>query len=157
MSKKETRYNRDSRKYLVDLIENLKNDDDYTKIFDILTSDPANVWTRNSNGVFINLSVASDETLDKITKFLKKTTSNKSLEIEVDTNAIPIVSTQQKNRTYKLSNYEQNIIKQKNLKKVMDAEKEYEELTFNTNKKSKAKPVVAKKPVRKSQSKKIDL
>ncbi len=136
MSRKKSKYTRDDRKHIVTLIENLKNDDDYVAIFEILTDDPSNICTRNSNGVFINLSVVNDNTLNKITKYLTKTHNKKMTEIEVDTDTIPNIVYPHKNRTYKLSNYEQNIIKQRNLKKVMNNENEYEELKFSAKKKN---------------------
>jgi len=135
MDRKKTKYSREDRKYIVERIENLKNDDDYIAIFDILTNDPANIYTRNSNATFVNLSVLNDTTLDKISKYLKKINDNKLSEINVDTDIIPITSTTQcADRTYKLSNYEQNIIKQRNLKKMMNTNSDYEELKFNTKK-----------------------
>ena len=67
-----SKYTRDDRKYIVQSIENLKNDKDYVAIFEILTSDNENTYTLNSNGVFLNLSSVRDDTLDKITKYLKK-------------------------------------------------------------------------------------
>lgn len=149
MDRKVTKYSREDRKYIVELIENLKNDDDYITIFDILTQDPANIYTRNSNATFVNLSVLSDTTLDKISKYLKKINSAKSNEINTNTDIIPIAhSNIHTDRTYKLSNYEQNIIKQRNLKKMMNSENEYEELKFNTKNKNLSTPNKPTTPVK---------
>lgn len=135
---KKTRYTRDDRKHIVELIENLKNNDDYVTIFEILTDDPANSYMTNSNGVFLNLSAVSDSTLDRISKFLVKISKRKTSNIEVDVDVIPVTSSVKSNRTYKLSNYERNILKQQNLKKIMnDDNRDYEELSVKKIKTSK--------------------
>jgi hypothetical protein len=135
-------YSRDDRKHVVECIENLKNDKDYVKIFEILTNDDSNSYTHNSNGVFLNLSVVSDSTLDEISKYLRKIdkqNKKKATEIEVDIDVIPTNNNSRNDsRAYKLSNYEKNILKQRNLKKVLNEENEYEELKFSAEKKKKS-------------------
>src|SRR5437879_2801123 len=131
-----SRYARDDRKHIVQSIENLKNDEDYVAIFEILTDDSANSYTQNSNGVFLNLSAVSDTTLDKISKYLNKINKKRAGQIEVDIDVIPSGNTSKSERAYKLSNYEKNILKQRNLKKVLNDENEYEELRFSAKKKS---------------------
>jgi hypothetical protein len=133
---KSSKYTRDDRKYISAQIENLKNDDYGIAIFDILVQDPANIFTINSNGTHLNMSVLSDQTLDNVTKYLKRVNREKKTEINIDTDVIPSISQQPKDRAYKLSNYEQNIIKQRDLKKMMNADKEYEPLKFNAKKKT---------------------
>lgn len=129
---KTTKYSRDDRKHIVELIENLKNDSDYVAIFEILVTDVKNAYTVNSNGVFLNLSVVSDVTLDKISKYLKKVNKKRISQIEVDVDIIPNVNDNMVDRTYKLTNYEKNILKQRNLKKVLNEDNEYEELKFTS-------------------------
>jgi len=132
---RKSKYSRDDRKHIVESIDNLKNNEDYVAIFEILTDDSANSYTQNSNGVFLNLSAVSDNTLEKITKYLRKINKNKVNEIEVNTDVIPNGNTSKSDRAYKLSNYEKNILKQRNLKKVLNEEDEYEELRFSAKKK----------------------
>jgi hypothetical protein len=130
-----TRYSRDARKHIVSLIENLKNDKDYENIFEILTDDSSgqNSYTQNSNGVFLNLSTISDNVLDKVTAYLNKVAKRVEEEKDESDEDIPLVpATRTTDRTYKLSNYEKNIIKQRNLKKVLNEDNDYEELSFNT-------------------------
>jgi hypothetical protein len=135
MDRKKSKYTRDDRKHIVEQIETLKNDADYVAIFEILTDDTANSYTQNSNGVFLNLSAVSDSTLDRINKYLNKVNKKKIAEIEVDIDIIPNASNILKtDRAYKLSNYEKNILKQRNLKKVLNEENEYEELRFSAKK-----------------------
>ena len=131
-----SRYSREDRKHIVELIENLKNDEDYVAIFEILMQDNSNSYTQNSNGVFLNLSAVSDKTLIRISKYLKKVNKKREQEIVVDVDVIPSSNISKVDRTYKLSNYEKNIIKQRNLKKVLNEDNEYEELKFTAKKKS---------------------
>ena len=140
-----SKYTRDDRKNIVKSIENLKDDTDYVIIFDILMSDTANdiICTTNSNGVFLNLSVVGDDTLDKINVYLDKISKSKQKSVIVDdiVNAIPNTNSFKSDRTYKLSNYEQNIIRQRDLKKVLEKDNEYEELSLSktVHKRSKTK------------------
>ena len=131
-----SRYTRDDRKHIVESIENLKNDQDYVSIFEILTSDDNILYTPNSNGVFLNLSSASDKTLDQINKYLKKVIRKRAIDVETETEIIPNAYTSKNDRVYKLSNYEKNILKQRNLKKVLNQENDYEELKFTAKKKT---------------------
>ena len=130
-----SKYSRDDRKRIVESIENLKNDEDYVAIFEILTDDQGILCTPNSNGVFLNLSTASDGTLERIHKYLKKINKKKTEHVEVDVDIIPNSNVSKNERTYKLSNYEKNILKQRNLKKVLNEDDEYEELRFPSKKK----------------------
>lgn len=131
-----SKYSTEDRKYLVQTIENLKNEKDYVAIFEILVNDDVSSYTVNTNGVFINLSIVKDETLDKIKKYIAKINKKKINEIHVDIDIIPNIYNNKSERTYKLNNYEKNILKQKNLKKVLNNEKDYQELHL-VSKKSK--------------------
>ncbi|AEQ32737.1 hypothetical protein [Acanthamoeba polyphaga mimivirus] len=137
MNLNKSKYSRDDRKHIVESIENLKNDKDYVAIFKILMNDDANSYTQNSNGVFLNLSLVSDNTLDDISKYLRKINKIKKKHIEVDVDIVPNYDMSKNDRVYKLSNYEKNIIKQRNLKKVLDDDSEYEELRFSAKKQNK--------------------
>lgn len=130
MNRIESKYSRDDRKSIVESIESLKNDKDYVAIFEILTDDPAGLYTQNSNGVFLNLTSINDGTLDKITKYLKKINRKKVNESEIDVDIIPNTGAAKNDRTYKLSNYEKNILKHRKLKQVLNDDDEYEELKF---------------------------
>lgn len=139
MSINKSKYSRDDRKHIVESIEGLKNDKDYVAIFEILTDDPSNTYSQNSNGVFLNLSIVNDKTLDKICKYIKKVNRNKPEPIKNEIDLFPIDNgSKHVIRTHKLSNYEKNIIKQRNLKKILDDDLNYEEMKFHnkTNKKN---------------------
>ncbi|QGR53970.1 hypothetical protein [Moumouvirus maliensis] len=152
MNPNKSKYSRDDRKHIVESIENLKNDKDYVAIFKILMNDNANSYTQNSNGVFLNLSQVSDDTLDQISKYLKKINKTKKKHIDLDVDIIPNYDISKNERVYKLSNYEKNIIKQRNLKKVLEEDNQYEELRFSA-KKSSTKKSSTKKPCAKKSNK----
>lgn len=133
------KYTRDDRKHIAELIENLKNDEDYVAIFEILMDDSQSTYTQNSNGVFLNLSSVKDETLDKISKYLEKINKKRGDQIEMDVDVIPNSNSFKNDRTYKLSNFEKNILKQRNLKKVLNNDGEYEELRITTRNRKKSK------------------
>lgn len=134
MDRKKTKYSRDDRKHIVQLIENLKNNEDYVAIFEILMEDASNSYTQNSNGIFLNLSVVTDTTLEKINKYLNKVNKRKENQIDVDVDVIPNADDDKNARAYKLSNYEKNIIKQRNLKKVLNDDNEYQEMKITAKK-----------------------
>ncbi|MEM3062067.1 MAG: hypothetical protein QW303_00785 [Nitrososphaerota archaeon] len=129
-----SKYSHDDRKHIAHMIENLKNDSDYVAIFEILMDDANSSYTQNSNGIFLNLSKISDKTLDKVKKYLRKINRKKIVEIEVDHDIATTSSTDKKDRTYKLSNYEKNILKQRNLKKILNEDNDYEELRLSAKK-----------------------
>lgn len=143
MSRNKSKYSRDDRKHIVESIENLRNDEDYVAIFKILTTDDASSYTQNSNGVFLNLSSLSDPTLDRVSKYLRKINRIRSSKVEVDVDIIPNGDISNNDRAYKLSNYEKNILKQRNLKKVLNDDGDYEELRLN-QKPSKTKKISRK-------------
>lgn len=143
MNRNKTKYTHDDRKHIVESIDNLKNDEDYVAIFEILTNNNSNSYTINSNGVFLNLSAVNDNTLDEISKYLNKINKKRIDNIEVDIDIIPNTNASKINRAYKLSNYEKNILKQRNLKKVLNEDGEYEELRFSAKKKKSTKPIVS--------------
>jgi len=141
--KSKSKYNRNDRKRIVESIENLKNDDDYVAILEILTRDSTNSYTQNSNGVFMNISTVSDRTLDHVLKYIESANQRKIHDDDTDNdNDVNIIFNGSNNlnmdRIYKLSNYEKNIIRQRNLKKVLNEDDEYEELRFASGDKKKA-------------------
>uniref|UniRef100_A0A6C0LRM6 NET domain-containing protein n=1 Tax=viral metagenome TaxID=1070528 RepID=A0A6C0LRM6_9ZZZZ len=138
MDKKKSKYSHDDRKRIVKEIEGLKNDTDYIAIFEILT-ESENSYTQNSNGVFLNLSKVNDKTLDKINKYLCKVNKRKISQIDVKIDIIPDSQLLESERTYKLSNYEKNILKQRELKKVLNEEIDYEIMRLSSKKTNKLK------------------
>lgn len=140
-SKTKSAFSKEDREDIVRRIEKLTDPDHYTKIFYILTEDESIDYTHNSNGVFLNLTVVSDETLYRIEKFLAKLDkiNRKSKTIELDEDVVPTgIGCSTDDRMYRLSNYEKNIIKQKN-RDPKDDDTEYQEINFSTTKKKSRK------------------
>ncbi|CAH6420054.1 Hypothetical protein MVR_LOCUS21 [uncultured virus] len=125
-----SKYSHDQIKFFGASIENLKDPNDYQAIFDILLRDPASFCGENSKGSYANLSAVNDTTLGRIKRYLEKVSASRDNEIGVDNDVIPISDAQQPDRSYKRSNYEKNILKQRKLKKLQNEDDEYEELTF---------------------------
>ena len=130
-------YDREARKHIANAIENLKNDEDYAAIFKILMKDPSNSYTQNSNGVFLNLTVTSDETLKAVQRKLNKINRVQINEIDVDVNVIP-QSGRDNYHICKLSNFEKNILKQRKIGKLLDADTTSQH-KYTSNKKSSSK------------------
>jgi len=151
MSKKIT-FTRDDRKRIAEAIENLKNDTDYVEILDILINNESNdiVCTQNSNGIFLNLSAASDATLDEIRKYLDKKSKIQKIKPDNEMDIIPGSNHTKPNRAYKLSNYEQNILKHREIMKTMENESEYKELQITSKKTPRKKPANKKNNIEKN-------
>ena len=153
---KKSRYSYEDRKQIAQVIENLKNDADYIAIFEILLEENSK-YTENSNGVFLNFSTVSDNSLDRISKYLRKINKKKCDEIDIDMVIVPQSNSLKQNRTHKLSNYEQNIIRQRNIKKVLNEESDYEEMKLDSKQaKKKVIPKKSAKTVNPSTKKKVD-
>ena len=60
------------KKILKDKLKNLKNTEIQKEIFNILTIDSNFKYTSNNNGVFFNINILNDETLDKISNILNE-------------------------------------------------------------------------------------
>lgn len=127
----------DDRKNMVESIENLKNNDHYLAIFTIISSNKNTVFTQNSNGVFLDLTNLTDKTLTRINRYLNKINHDKLQEIHTDNDRIPCLSNDESEKTYKLSNYEKNIIKQRNFKK--NESNNYKEIEICSKKKKNRK------------------
>lgn len=157
MNRKKSKYSREDIKHIRTLINSIKDKEDYNTIIDILIDNPETIWTTNSRKIVLDLDKLSDPILDRVSKFLNKVNNRRSTEIEVDTDTIPNISNQNGSRAYKLSNYEQNILKQRNLKKAMDGDDEYKAMNFDyqskSKSKSKSKGKKLTKPVKRSGSK----
>lgn len=108
-----TKYSNGFRKTLVSRIENLDKEEDYAVIFKILLKDNSinNGYTQNDNGVFLNLSLVSDRTISRVIKYLN---SINKQEEEYDYSSVRCHHDSKK--SYKMTNYEKSIIKQRNLK-----------------------------------------
>lgn len=138
MSNKKNNFTRDDRKYIVNLIENLKDVEDYQAVYDILINDKSSdvICSTNNNGVCLNLSVVGNDTLIKVRDYLDRHNKKKQ---DIEINNIPIVNNSQKKRTHKLSNHEESLLRHREIKKAQENEVEYKELKFSSKKTRKTK------------------
>jgi len=142
--KKISKFTREDRKYIGGVIANLEDKAVYTGIFDILIKDPADdiICMTNSNdapgedgNIYFNLSAVSDATLFQVTTYLDKHVKKKSVVVDSPMDVIPNAHASKSDRAYKLSNYEQNIIKQRDLKKINYLE--YDEINLPKKRQSR--------------------
>jgi hypothetical protein len=126
-----SKYSRDDRQYIVDKVENLKNRKHYKKIFKILMSDPSISYSKSADNVYLDLAIINDATLDKVSKFLNTRELNIDYEYQVPSGLPDNVK-----NAYKRSNFDNNIIKQQNIKKIMNNSDDYEEFNISNNKKN---------------------
>jgi len=119
MEKSSRKYNSEFRKSLKQKISKLSNKYDYIQIYKIIINELENKISSNRNGVYFNLNLLSDKTIDKINIFLndKIDTEQNSEFIKVkyetynkDTNIENFII------THKLTNQEKTLIKKYRLK-----------------------------------------
>lgn len=104
--------NHQEKKQIALRIEKLNNKKYFREIFKIIHIDNSK-YTTNDNGVYINLNILSDNTINKIKKYLDDVDKNKNI-IPVPAEYIPYYSDDSNHITssdIKLSNYEKNILK----------------------------------------------
>lgn len=126
------KYTHDEKKYMLEQIQNLKDPEHYSAIFEILCEDPKLNFRLNGNDVYLNLAVATNKTLIALEKKLAIIYEEINSVKEEQVDVVPFSSNDSKNRAYKLSNYEKNLIKQRKLKKVLDEEADYAELDIKS-------------------------
>lgn len=64
------KYNSEFRKKLVDKINKLKDKNSYIQLYNIINNDIGNTYSSNMNGIFINLNLLSDNTIDDVITLL---------------------------------------------------------------------------------------
>jgi len=113
------KYNSEFRKNIKQKISKLSNRYDYIQIYKIIISELENKISSNRNGIYFNLNLLSDKTIEKIIIFLDNIidTENNSEYVKVkyetynkDTNIENFII------THKLTNQEKSLIKKYRLK-----------------------------------------
>ena len=74
MEKKSRKYNSEFRKSIKQKISKITNKFDYIQIYKIIISELENKISSNRNGIYFNLNLLSDKTLEKIITFLDNIT-----------------------------------------------------------------------------------
>lgn len=109
MRKKTKKFSSDDKKKLVNKIELIKDKKYHIEIFRIITSNSTPKFTENSNGIWLDLNILDDNTLNLIENYI-----NKINPINTDFNESKFIPyTHKKKFEYegpKLNNYEKNII-----------------------------------------------
>ena len=114
-------FTKDEKKNLVKSIETVKSKKVLIKIFKIINSD-TNKYSKNNNGVFINLKNVSNEALNKIKIVLDKY-NKEVLEQQSETTLSETLSFHKdefkdfEDSSGKLSNHEKNILRKNRLEK----------------------------------------
>lgn len=111
------KYNSEFRKNLKQKISKLSNKYDYLQIYKIIISELENKISSNRNGIYFNLNLLSDKTIEKINIFLNNIIETNSEFVKVkyetynkDTNIENFII------THKLTNQEKSLIKKYRLK-----------------------------------------
>lgn len=73
MSKR--KYNSEFRKKLVSKIDKLNNNEDYLQLYYIIINDIGNNFSSNRNGIFININMLNDNSIDKMVNYLENKTT----------------------------------------------------------------------------------
>lgn len=110
------KYNTQFRKKLCNKIKLLNTKKDYLELFNIIKKDKKNKYSKNTNGIWLNLNNLSDKTIEKIKNFLSDT-----LDLTISTDNFKyeykpyIKENNNKIIGPKLSNHERSLIKRINL------------------------------------------
>lgn len=107
-------YNTESRKKLVSNLENIKDNNELNKIYTIITDEIGSDYSSNSNGMFFNLNILSDNCIEKLLEVIKNNNTNNNLS-KIENNDYKSYKFDEIDNIidsgHKLSNQEKHIIK----------------------------------------------
>jgi hypothetical protein len=89
------KYNTDFRKKIINKIEKINNKDYQIDIYNLIIQDIGNNFSSNRNGLFINLNLLSDNSIDEIINYLE----NKLIYIKLNVDSDNII-TEKNNDSY---------------------------------------------------------
>jgi len=105
-------YNSVIRKKIAAKIESIIDKNDQINIYNIITDDIGNNFSSNTNGIFINMNILSDNCIDKIINYMDKINYNNQLVSDMQVNSFKIDDIDIMNEIgHKLTNQEKNLIK----------------------------------------------
>lgn len=107
-------YNYSERKKISSKVMSIKKKDDYVRLFKIINQDPNNKFTENSNGIWLDFKSLSDETIEKVEKFLNKIKKKNKTDSINSHEYVPYSLEENfsnKVNGPKLSNYEKSILR----------------------------------------------
>lgn len=120
------KYDTNRIKHIHTQIENIKDTEALQQIFTILATDKNFEYINNPDGVFINLSALSVNTLKKVEKII-----NSPKVLNKDEEILPTSINKVSSSKVKLNNHEKNLLKQREIKKRLDGTKSYEIYKFS--------------------------
>ena len=133
MSNKKILVPQEEKERIVQRIGYIKDGQVYKKIFKMLTKGDNKIYTKNSNGVFLNLSSVPDDRLLEVKDFLDKHSKAKQKDVKENLEYVPYIASEAvATEGPKLTNYEKNILKQKKIKNMIDGGEEMEKMDVNT-------------------------
>ena len=80
--KKSRKFNSEFRKNLKQKITKLSNKSDYVKIYKIILSELENKLSVNRNGIYFNINLLSDNTIEKINEIISEKTDTETINSE---------------------------------------------------------------------------
>ena len=107
-------YNYSERKKISSKVMSIKKKEDYVRLFKIINQDPDNKFTENSNGIWLDFKSLSDETIEKVEKFLNKIKKKIKTDSINSHEYVPYSLEENFNNKVngpKLSNYEKSILR----------------------------------------------
>ena len=107
-------YNYSERKKISSKVMSIKKKEDYVRLFKIINQDPNNKFTENSNGIWLDFKSLSDETIEKVEKFLNKIKKKNKTDSINSHEYVPYSLEENfsnKVNGPKLSNYEKSILR----------------------------------------------
>jgi len=108
------KYNSKYRSKIVLKISKLTNKKDFVNVFNIIKSEVGDKVSINRNGIFININLLSDESIDKIEEYLNENTENNTLTETENKIKYKPYSVEDNTINHKLSNHEKSILKKIN-------------------------------------------
>jgi hypothetical protein len=108
------KFNSNFRSKIVLKISKLTNKKDFINIFNIIQSEVGDEVSINRNGIFVNINLLSDDTVDKLNNYLNENTE--SITVTESDNKIKYkpYSVEENVSNLKLSNHEKSLLKKIN-------------------------------------------
>jgi len=108
------KYNSKFRSKIVLKISKLTDKKDFVNIFNIIKSEVGDEVSMNRNGIFININLLSDDTVEKINEYLNENNDNTTVTETENKIKYKPYSIDENLATHKLSNHEKSILKKIN-------------------------------------------
>ena len=108
------KYNSKFRSKIVLKISKLTEKKDFVNVFNIIKLEVGDEVSMNRNGIFININLLSDFTIEKINDYLNENNDNTTATETENKIKYKPYSVEENSTTHKLSNHEKSILKKIN-------------------------------------------